>query len=127
MSVGESFFASGSGNLIEANDDAATSLLLGIPSRDSRVPVPVTTENAWAVAFKINVAITLLSVSVQIPPQNRGFEAHQAITYTVGFVSGKRPFSTDAQIELSYTVEKGLWRLNLFRLRIPTGGSSRKT
>ena len=28
---------------------------------------------------------------------------------------------------LSYTVEKGLFRLNFFRLRIPTGGSSRKT
>ena len=46
----------------------------------------------------------------------------EAISYTVGFVSRKRPFSTEAQIELSYTVEKGL-----FRLRIPAGGSSRKT
>ena len=30
-------------------------------------------------------------------------------------------------MELSYTVEKGLFRLNFFRLRIPTGGSSRKS
>ena len=51
----------------------------------------------------------------------------KAISYTVGFVSRKRPFSTKAQIGLSYTVEKGLFRLNFFRLRIPTGGSSRKT
>ena len=42
-------------------------------------------------------------------------------------VSRKRPFSAEAQIiGLSYTVEKGLFRLNFFRLRIPTGGSSRK-
>ena len=47
--------------------------------------------------------------------------------YTVGFVSRKRPFSTEAQIGLSYTIEKGLFRLSFFRLRIPTGGSSRKT
>ena len=46
----------------------------------------------------------------------------ETISYTVGFFSRKRPFSTEAQIELSYTVEKGL-----FRLRIATGGSSRKT
>ena len=51
----------------------------------------------------------------------------EATSYTVEFVSRKRPFSTDAQIELSYTVEKGLFLLNFFRLRIPTGGSSRKT
>ena len=51
----------------------------------------------------------------------------QAISYTVGFVSRKRPFWTETQIELSYTVEKGIFRLNFFRLRIPTGGSSRKT
>ena len=51
----------------------------------------------------------------------------KAISYTVGFVSRKRPFLTEAQIELSYTVEKGLFRLNFFRLRILTGGSSRKT
>ena len=38
----------------------------------------------------------------------------KAISYTVGFVSRKRPFSTEAQIELSYTVEKGLFRLNFF-------------
>ena len=49
-----------------------------------------------------------------------------AISYTGGFVSRKRPFSTEAQIGLSYTVEKGLFRLNFFRLRIRTGGSSRK-
>ena len=49
------------------------------------------------------------------------------ISYTVGFVSRKRPFSTEAQVELSYTVEKGLFRLNFFRLRMPTSGSSRKT
>ena len=36
-------------------------------------------------------------------------------------------FSTEPQIELSYAVEKGLFRLNFFRLRIPTGYSSRKS
>ena len=40
----------------------------------------------------------------------------KAISYALGFVSPKRPFSTEAQIELSYTVEKGLFRLNFFRL-----------
>ena len=45
----------------------------------------------------------------------------KAISYAVGFVSRKRPFSTEAQIGFSYAVEK-----ELFRLRIPTGGSSRK-
>ena len=46
-----------------------------------------------------------------------------------GFVTRKRPFSTEAQIHIfSYTVEKSLSRLNFFRLRFPTtGGSSRKT
>ena len=39
----------------------------------------------------------------------------------------KRPFSTEAQIGHSYTVEKGLFRLNIFRLSFPAGGSSRKT
>ena len=51
----------------------------------------------------------------------------KAISYTVGFVSRKRPFSTEAQIELSNTVEKGLFRVNFFRLSFPTGGFSRKT
>ena len=53
----------------------------------------------------------------------------KAISYAVGFVSRKRPFSSDeAQIELpSYAVEKGLFRHNFFRLRHPTGGSSRET
>ena len=51
----------------------------------------------------------------------------EAIFYAVGFVSRKRPFSTEAHTGLSYSVEKGLFRLNFFRLRIPTGGSSRKT
>ena len=51
---------------------------------------------------------------------------HKAISYAVGFVSRKRPFSTEAHIGLSYAVEKGLFRLNFFRLKIPTGGSSRK-
>ena len=51
----------------------------------------------------------------------------QAISYTVGFVSQKRPSSTEALMGRSYTVEKGLFRLNFFRLRIPTGESSRKT
>ena len=52
----------------------------------------------------------------------------KAISYKVGFVSRKRPFPTEAQIGLSYTVERGLglFRLNFFRLRIPTGGSIRK-
>ena len=53
--------------------------------------------------------------------------SRKAISYTVGFVSRKRPFSTEAQIELSYTVEKGLLRLNFFRPSFLTGGSSRKT
>ena len=49
------------------------------------------------------------------------------ISYTIGFVSRKRPFSTEAQIGLSYTIEKWPFRLNLFGLRILTGGSSRKS
>ena len=36
-------------------------------------------------------------------------------------------FRLKPKIGLSYAVEKGLFRLNFFRLRIPTGGSSRKT
>ena len=36
------------------------------------------------------------------------------ISYAVGFVSRKRPFSTEAQIGLSYAVENGLFRLNTF-------------
>ena len=51
----------------------------------------------------------------------------KAIAHAVGFVSRKRPFPTGAQIGLSYAVEKGLFRLNFFRLRIPIVGSSRKT
>ena len=35
--------------------------------------------------------------------------------------------STKAQIGLSYAFEKELFRLNFSRLRIPTGGSNRKT
>ena len=54
--------------------------------------------------------------------------APKAISYAVGFVSRKRPFSTEAQIGLFLTqCGKGLFRLNFFRLRTPTGGSSRKT
>ena len=49
------------------------------------------------------------------------------LTQAVGIVSRKRPFSTEAQIGLSYTVEKGLFRLNFFRLNFPTGSASRKT
>ena len=51
----------------------------------------------------------------------------KALSYTVGFVSRKRPFSTEAQVGVSYTVEKGLFRLNFFRLSFPIGGSSGKT
>ena len=51
----------------------------------------------------------------------------KANSYTVGFVSRKRPFSTEAQIGLSHTVEKGPFRLNFFRLSFLTRGSSRKT
>ena len=51
----------------------------------------------------------------------------KAISYAVGVVSRKRPFPTEAQIGLSYAIEQGLFRLNFFRLRISTGGSSRKT
>ena len=51
----------------------------------------------------------------------------EAISYAVGFFSRKRPFSTEAQIGLAYAVDKGLFRLNFFLLRIPTGGSSRKS
>ena len=46
----------------------------------------------------------------------------KAISYAVGFVSRKRPFSTEAQIGLSCAVEKGLLRLNYFLLTIPTDG-----
>ena len=49
----------------------------------------------------------------------------QAISYTVGFVGRKRGFWTEAQIVLSCTVEKGLFRLTFFRLSFSTGGSSR--
>ena len=59
--------------------------------------------------------------------RNADYRTHKAISYTVGFVSRKRPFSTEAQIGLSYAVEKGLFRLNFFRLSFPTGGSSRKS
>ena len=71
-----------------------------------------------------------ISRFVETGPKNIGTNAvlsAEAISYAVGFVSRKRPFSTVAQIGLSYAVEKGLFRLNFFRLRIPTGGSSRKT
>ena len=45
----------------------------------------------------------------------------------VGFVSRKRPFSTEAQIGLADTaVEKDIFRLNFFRLSFPAGASSRK-
>ena len=64
-------------------------------------------------------------------PWLRGYENDSAdgksISYTVGFVSRKRPLSTEAQIGLSYTVEKGRFRLNFSRLSFPTDGSSRKT
>ena len=50
----------------------------------------------------------------------------QAFFQAVGFVIQKRAFSSEAQIGLSYAVEKGLFRLNFFPLKIPTGGSSRK-
>ena len=40
------------------------------------------------------------------------------ISYAAGFVRRRRPISTEAQIGLSYAVEKGLFRLNFFRLRI---------
>ena len=47
------------------------------------------------------------------------------------FSSRKRPFSTQAQIELSYTVEKGLFLLNFFdqefRLADPVENLSRKS
>ena len=52
---------------------------------------------------------------------------NKAISYAVGFDSRKRPSSTEAQIGLPYAVEKGLFRLNFFRLRIPIGGSSQKS
>ena len=76
-----------------------------------------------------NVAFQLSKTKVQKRfPWGVNYSSSKAISYAVGFVSRKRPFSTDeAQIGLSYAVEKGLYRLNFFRLRIPTGGSSRKT
>ena len=40
----------------------------------------------------------------------------KAISYTVGFVSRRRPFPTEAPIGLSYIVGQGLFRLNFFRL-----------
>ena len=42
-------------------------------------------------------------------------------------LSVETAFSTEAQIGLSDTVEKGLFRLNFFRLSFPTGESSRKS
>ena len=51
-----------------------------------------------------------------------------AISYTVGFASRKRPFSTEA-VGLSYTVEKELFQLNSTFLDLISrlGGSSRKS
>ena len=50
-----------------------------------------------------------------------------AISHTVGFVSRKRPFSTEAQIGLSYNRKsKRAFSTQFFRLSFPTGGSSRK-
>ena len=40
------------------------------------------------------------------------------ISYAAGFVRRRRPISTEAQIGLSYAVEKGIFRLKFFRLRI---------
>ena len=37
------------------------------------------------------------------------YKSFMAISYTVGFVGRKRLFSTEAQIRLSYTVEKGFF------------------
>ena len=49
----------------------------------------------------------------------------KAISYTVGFVSRKRPFSTDAQIELSST-EFSDWGIQSKNLTFSTGSVSRK-
>ena len=51
----------------------------------------------------------------------RQFQVYKTSSYAVGFVSRKRPFWAEAQIELFYTVEK-----ELFRLSDLTCGSSRK-
>ena len=50
------------------------------------------------------------------------YQLKKSISYTVGFVGRKMP-----QIGLSYTVEKGLFWLNFFRLSFPTGVFSRKS
>ena len=55
------------------------------------------------------------------------FGGLRAFSYAVGFVSRKRPFSTEARVGLSYAVEKVLFRPNFFRLSFPTRESSRKT
>ena len=62
------------------------------------------------------------TVSDQVPKK-----WFKAISHTVRYVSQKRAFSTEAQIGLSHRVEEGFFRLNLFLLTIPTGGSGRKT
>ena len=74
-----------------------------------------------------DVLICLTSATTRKATGDKNRFGFKAISFTVGFVGQKRPFSTEAQIELSYTVEKRLFRLNFFRLRIPTGGSSGKT
>ena len=51
----------------------------------------------------------------------------KAISYAVGFVSRKRPSPAEARIGLSYAVEKGLFRLNFFRLDPPVEKLGRKS
>ena len=56
----------------------------------------------------------LHNMAVNLPGPRRSFHGGKftdlkAISYTVGFVSRKWRFSTEAQIELSYTVDKGLF------------------
>lgn len=67
MSEGQGFLAGESGRLLEANDDDDASLWLSTPPGDQRGPLPAPTDNVWAVAFKINVAIAVVSVSVDDP------------------------------------------------------------
>ena len=51
----------------------------------------------------------------------------KAISFTVGFVIRKRPFSTEAQIGLSYRVEKGFLDSTFVRLDPPVEKLSRKS
>lgn len=64
MSEGQGFLAREDGRLLEVYDDDAASLWISTPPGGQRGPLPAPTDNVWAVAFKINVAVTAVSVRV---------------------------------------------------------------